>query len=125
MNILEKSPKCKEKYSGGKIFITIACCSVCMRKPTFPVLTAEELVRTGEALFGAHWRSELARLLANGDEALLRAVEAGRQAAPQDWRALLIAASQDVALRAMDAASALLSTDEEIAQSPAYRVAVN
>lgn len=95
-----------------------------MQKATFPVLTAEELVRTGEALFGAHWRSELTRLLAHGDEALIRAVEAGRCAAPQEWRALLIAASQDMALRAMDAASALLWTETEI-EEPVYRVAVN
>lgn len=96
-----------------------------MQKATFPVLTAEELVRTGQALFGAHWRSELARLLANGDEALIRAVEAGRHVAPQEWRALLIAASQDAALRAMEAASALLWTEVELEQEPAYRLAVN
>lgn len=88
-------------------------------------MTAEELVRTGEALFGAGWRSALAQLLADGDEALIRAVEAGRLAAPLPWRERLIAASQDAALRAMDAASALLSFDEPPEQQPAYRVAVN
>lgn len=95
-----------------------------MQKPTFPALTAEELVRTGEALFGAGWRSAFAQLLADGDEALIRAVEAGRQAAPLQWRELLIAASQDAALRAMDAASALLSI-EQVEEQPGYRVAVN
>jgi hypothetical protein len=80
-----------------------------MRKITFPALTAAELADAGQALFGVHWRGELARALGLADDSLIRAVESGRMEAPAEWRARLIAIAQDAALRAMDAASALLS----------------
>lgn len=75
---------------------------------TYPRLTAEELAQTGEALFGAHWREELARGFGLTDDRAIRAVEAGRMEAPLEWRARLIAIAQDVALRAMDLAATLL-----------------
>ena len=76
----------------------------------FPVLTAKELAAAGQALYGANWRMELARVFGLEDEALLRAVEAGRMEAPPDWRAHLIALAQDQAVRAMAVANALLHT---------------
>lgn len=79
-----------------------------MRDANLPVLTSAELVRAGEALYGAHWRAELARAFGLADEAPIRAVEAGRVNAPLTWRAQLIALAQDAALRAMDVAGSLL-----------------
>jgi hypothetical protein len=88
-----------------------------MRPNTFPVLTAEELALSGRVLFGVHWRAEMARALGLADESLIRAVEAGREPAPDEWRARLIAMAQDLALNAMETASRLLQV-EEAGQSP-------
>lgn len=83
-----------------------------VRTTSFPALTGEELAQTGRALFGGNWRAEMARALDLADDALIRAVEAGRATAPAEWRARLIAVAQDVALRAMATAGALLGLDE-------------
>lgn len=83
-----------------------------MRAEYFP-LTASELVTAGRALYGADWRGDLTRALELTDDKLIRAVEAGMVEAPSSWRARLIALAQDAALRAMQAASALLWRDEE------------
>ena len=92
-----------------------------MRKGTFPVLTAAELAEAGEGLFGADWRAAMAHAFGLRDDALIRAVESGRQEAPAEWRAHLIALAQDVALRAMETASALLwHGREESDSAPDY-----
>jgi hypothetical protein len=90
-----------------------------MRAADLPPLTALELASAGHTLFGTHWRAELAVRFDLPDDALIRAVEAGAAEAPSCWRARLIAAAQDMALRAMDAASALLWRGDEARTSAA------
>lgn len=95
-----------------------------MRDASLPALTRVELAEAGQALFGAHWRAELARAFGLADETLIRAVEAGRAPAPAGWRAQLIVLAQDKALRAMEIAGSLLSPEldrwAEQAAQPAY-----
>ncbi len=77
----------------------------------YPTLTPLELTAAGQALYGADWRRALAAALETS-EADIAMVESGRCAAPEDWRAKLIALAQDMALRALEAASTLLWRDE-------------
>jgi len=74
-------------------------------------LSPRELIEAGVALYGANWRSELARRLGLPDDSQIRAVEQGRLRAPAAWRGQIIALAQDAALRAMDVASSLIWRD--------------
>jgi len=94
-----------------------------VREAAFPVLAPKELVATGQTLFGADWRAELSRALGLPDERFLRAVEAGVEQAPADWRQRLISIAQDQAMKAMDAASSLLWRGEDRAPEPQARTA--
>lgn len=85
-------------------------------------MTAQELAAAGRALYGSNWRAELAHALGYADEALIVAVEAGKNPAPPEWRAKLIALAQDAALRAMDVASALIWREAEPAPEFAPRL---
>lgn len=78
----------------------------------FPPLSPYELAAAGQALFGAGWRNEIARVLGVSEGEVTR-VELGLLIAPADWRAKLIARAQDNALRAMETASNLLCYDAE------------
>ena len=82
-----------------------------MGKTAFPALSAAELTEAGQALFGPHWRQEMALALGLDDDALIGEVESGRLPAPPEWRAQLVAIAQDCALRAMEVASTLLWQD--------------
>jgi hypothetical protein len=73
----------------------------------FPRLTPRELAAAGHALYGAGWRNALAHAL-NSTESEIVMVETGCMPAPENWRALVVALAQDMALRALDAASNLL-----------------
>jgi hypothetical protein len=94
-----------------------------MRDGAYPRLTPQELAAAGHALYGAAWRPALARALAV-TEAEIILVETGRAAAPASWRATVVALAQDMALRALDAASNLLSRvaelDDTAPSEPAY-----
>lgn len=92
----------------------------CVRDAVYPLLTSRELTKTGQALFGPGWRAALAKAFAV-TEAEIVAVESGRAAAPETWRAQLIALAQATALRAMETANDLLWRDaqDEIVQ-PIY-----
>lgn len=72
-----------------------------------PSLTPLELAAAGQALFGAHWRGELARRL-GVTEAEVRLIERGMMAVPPSWRSRLIGLAQDVSLRAMQIAAELM-----------------
>lgn len=72
-----------------------------------PSLTPLELAAAGQALFGVHWRGEMARRL-GVTEAEIRLIEKGMVAVPPEWRARLIALAQDVSLRAMQIAAELM-----------------
>lgn len=78
-----------------------------VRDAIYPSLAPDELAAAGHALFGAGWRRELARALRVSEAEIIR-VERGRTAAPEAWRAELIALAQDMALRALKTASDLL-----------------
>lgn len=84
-----------------------------MGEAGFPPLEPEELVCAGRALYGAHWRTELAAALGLADDTMIRAVETGVIRGPGAWRARLIALAQEAALRAMDTANALLCREED------------
>jgi hypothetical protein len=75
--------------------------------PDHPSLTPLELVAAGQALFGLHWRGEMARRL-GVTEAEIRLIEKGVMAVPPAWRARLIGLAQDVSLRAMQIAAELM-----------------
>lgn len=66
----------------------------------------------GQALFGAGWRTELARALGVTEGEVARA-ELGVSRSPPEWRAKLIALAQDSALRALETASNLLCFGED------------
>lgn len=87
-----------------------------MRDTDYPLLTARELSATGQALFGPSWRVALAYALAV-TEADITAVERGRPA-PREWRARLIRLAQEMAVRALDAASNLLSSEAAAYDAP-------
>jgi len=74
----------------------------------FPLLSPQELAATGQALYGPGWRTALAQAF-SVTEAEIVAVESGKAAAPDGWRALLIGLAQDMALRSLEAANNLLS----------------
>jgi len=78
----------------------------------FPPLTPAELQSVGQSLYGPAWRAELARALGVSESELVR-VEAGRVAAPAEWRGKLILLVQDLAHRAMEMASRLLCPQSE------------
>lgn len=88
-----------------------------MQDAVYPALTPRELAEAGQALYGPEWREELARAFAVSRAEVVR-VEKGRAAAPRHWRATLVALAQDVALRALQAASALLWCEEREAPPP-------
>lgn len=87
----------------------------------YPLLTARELTKTGQALLGPGWREALAHLF-GVTEADIIAVERGKTPAPAIWRAQLVAFAQDTALRALGAANDLLWRDasQEAALQPLY-----
>jgi len=88
----------------------------------FHLLAPHELTATGQALYGPGWRAALAQAF-GVTEADIVAVESGRVAAPDGWRALLIALAQDMALRSLEAANNLLWRDvgiDEPAPQPLY-----
>jgi len=74
-------------------------------------LTPQELTIAGEALYGPGWRRELARAF-GASEVYLHSVESGCSPAPTHWRAVLVGLAQDMALRALETASNLLSREE-------------
>lgn len=80
-----------------------------MRDTDYPLLTARELATTGQALFGPSWRAALAHAFAV-TEADIAAVERGLPA-PREWRARLVMLAQEMAVKALDAASNLLSRE--------------
>ena len=83
-----------------------------MLEGDYPAMTPQELAAAGQALFGAGWRRPLAQAL-GASEKEIALVESGRVPAPEGWRAKLVALAQDMALRALEAASNLLSRDGE------------
>lgn len=91
-----------------------------MRMGVLPPLTSAELAEAGQALFGAHWRMELARAFGLEEDGLVRAVEDGKVAAPADWRARLVMLAQEAALRALDTASSLLACEKETQEPAAF-----
>ncbi|MGE0741440.1 MAG: hypothetical protein AB7O98_08865 [Hyphomonadaceae bacterium] len=72
-----------------------------------PVLTPQELIAAGQALYGGGWRSELACALGVSEQHMAL-VEAGKLTAPVEWRGKLVVLAQDVAMRALDTASSPL-----------------
>lgn len=88
-----------------------------MRHEPSPSLSPRELANAGYALFGANWRAELAQAFGLEDEGRIHDVEAGRETAPPDWRARLIALAQDAALKAMDVASTLIWSETRAAEA--------
>jgi hypothetical protein len=86
-----------------------------------PSLTPLELTAAGHALFGAHWRGEMAHRL-GVTEAEIRLIEKGMVAAPPELRAQLIGLAQDVSLRAMQIAAELM-WDETRVEATAARLA--
>lgn len=86
-----------------------------------PSLTPLELAAAGQALFGVHWRGEMARRL-GVTEAEVRLIERGAMPVPQAWRARLIGLAQDVSLRAMQIA-AELTWDETRVEAAVARYA--
>lgn len=92
-----------------------------MSETDFPSLTPQELARAGQALYGAAWRAQLARAF-GVEEADIIMVASGGAAAPSEWRAKLVALAQDMALRALEAASNLMWREDASApaQEPLY-----
>ena len=87
----------------------------------YPLLTPQELAKTGQAVFGPCWRAALAHAF-GVNEAAIVLVESGSAEAPAEWRPQLIALAQDMALRSLEAANNLLWRDvaEEAPQQPRY-----
>jgi hypothetical protein len=84
----------------------------------YPRLTAQELAAAGQALYGSGWRVALAHALGVSRTDIVK-VESGREVAPEGWRAKVVALAQDMALRALDAASTLLWRDGDLAEPSA------
>jgi hypothetical protein len=95
------------------------CFHARVRNADYPLLTPQELATTGQALFGSGWRAALAHAF-GVSQAEITAVESGKKAAPEHWRAQLIALAQSMALRALDAANNLIWREEaaETSQQP-------
>ncbi len=93
-------------------------CSAACVSGTDLCLSSRELVAAGEALFGAHWREELAERLGVTRRYVLE-VENNRITAPAAWRAELIALAQNLALQALETASNLLWGEESAAADAA------
>lgn len=90
-----------------------------MHQGEFPPLTPQELAVTGQALFGAGWRTELARTFGISETQIVM-VESGRAQAPGEWRAKLVQLAQDTALRALEAANNLMWRENGEAAAPLY-----
>src|SRR5262245_46191114 len=93
-----------------------------MRDGDYAHLTPQELAAAGQALFGAGWRSAFAHALGVTETEIVM-VETGCTPAPESWRAKVVALAQDMALRALDAASNLLWREvdgEETLIAPVY-----
>jgi hypothetical protein len=90
-----------------------------------PKLTAVDVANAGRALYGADWRTQLALALDLPDASLVYAVEAGTIEVPDGWRMRLIAVAQDMALRAMSTASALLCGEVDEHADASYEAASN
>jgi len=75
-------------------------------------MTPQELAAAGQALYGASWRRPMAKAL-GASEKEIALVESGQTPAPAGWRAQLVALAQDMALRALEAASNLLWRDAD------------
>jgi len=88
-----------------------------MRDGTYPRLTPQELAAAGQALYGAGWRNALAHALEVTETDIIM-VETGRAPAPEGWRAEVVALAQDMALRALDAASTLLWREADGEDAP-------
>jgi hypothetical protein len=78
----------------------------------FLSLSPYELTSAGQALFGASWRRDVARVLGVSEGEITRA-ELGLLTAPADWREKLIGLAQDSALRALETASNLLCPETQ------------
>lgn len=94
-----------------------------MQNAHYPSLTPQELVETGQALYGPAWRTALAHVLGVSESDIVM-VESGSAPAPHPWRATLVALAQDTALRALEAANNLMwregPAEEAPAQQPLY-----
>lgn len=93
-----------------------------MAAPDLQTLSPLELATTGLALYGAGWRTRLAAALEVSEDELAL-VERGLMAPPREWRAKLVMLAQDLALRAMEAANALLWCEEVAESEPEARPA--
>jgi hypothetical protein len=87
-----------------------------------PSLTPLELAAAGQALFGVHWRGEVARRL-GVTEAEVRLIERGTMPVPPSWRARLIGLAQDVSLRAMQIAAELMWDETRVEAAAVKRSA--
>jgi hypothetical protein len=79
-----------------------------MRELALPPISPLELAAAGEALYGRDWRAALCDVL-NVTTTELAMVECGQLPAPEAWRAVLVNLAQEIAYRALEAASALLA----------------